>query len=66
MGDEIKEEEMHKACGTYGGGLGGMMKICYRVLLEKLDGKRPTAEVDVHGRAWTRLMCLRIGACGRE
>ena len=43
-----------------------MMKICYRVLLEKPDGKRPIAKVDVHGRAWTRLMWLRIGACGRE
>jgi len=47
-------------------GLGGMMKTCYRVQLEKLDRKRPIAKVDVHGRAWTRLMWLRIGACGRE
>ena len=45
------------------GGLGGMMKVCYSVLLEKPDGKRPIAKVDVHGRAWTRLMWLRIVAC---
>jgi len=51
LGNEIKEEEMHRACDTYGGGH---------------DENRPIAKVDMQGRAWTRLMWLRIGACGRE
>jgi hypothetical protein len=33
-----------------------MMIICCRPLLEKLEGKRPLAKVDVHGKAWKRLM----------
>jgi hypothetical protein len=38
VGDEIKEEEMGRACGTFGA---GVLKNGYRVLLEKLEGKRP-------------------------
>jgi hypothetical protein len=58
LGDEIKEEEMQRACGTYWRGWGhdGVMIICCRLLLEKLGGKRPLAKVDVHGKAWKRLM----------
>jgi hypothetical protein len=36
LGDEIKKNELGGACGTYGG-----MRVACRILVRKLEGKRP-------------------------
>jgi hypothetical protein len=73
MGDQIEENEMGGACGTYGGG-----RSAYRIFVERPEGRRPIGrprrrwedsikmnlqEVG-RGGAWTGLSWLMIGTAG--
>jgi hypothetical protein len=66
--DEVKEDEMDRACGMQGG-----KRNAYSILVGNLDGKRPLGRpgprwiivlkwiLDRMGAVWAGLMWLRIG-----
>jgi hypothetical protein len=73
MGGRIKDDEIGRACGTY-----GAEKRAYRILVGKFEAKRPfgsprhrweaNKKVDlkeIDGRAWTGFMWLGTGRSGR-